>query len=181
MFARLSPLVLVALALVPAVAAADASGDLAKVKNAFFAAKSFEGTEQMPDGRTVKVDYVAPDRWRVALPNNMTELLIGDTVYMTLNGKTMTVPIGSGIMHQTIDGFKNMPADAEFKSSAKDLGMKSVGGKMLHAYSFTSKGVPATVYVGSNWLPVQTSVTTQHGPITITYSRWNDPTIVIHS
>ena len=158
---------------------ADAYGDLVRTRNAFLAAKSWHGSEVMPDGRTVIVDYVAPDRWRISPTPKITELLIGDTVYMSTNGKTTKLPIPGGMLQQTIAGFKNMPASADVKSSAKDRGTRMVGGQLVRVYTFTTKGVPATLYVGRSWLPVQNVVKTSQGNVTITYSRYNDPAIVI--
>lgn len=163
------------LAFVPVVASANVVDDLAKMKAAFVAAKSWHATEQFSSGRTITVDHVAPDRWRIQPAANVTELLIGDTVYMVRNGKTMRVPIPGGMLRKTIDGFYMAPPDNEVKQSARDLGMQTIDGQTLHAYSFTTHGTPVTMYVGSNMLPVVSIVKDPKVTTTITYSDFNGP------
>lgn len=163
------------LALVPTIASANVVDDLSKMKAAFAAAKSWHATEQFSNGRTVTVDHVAPDRWRIQPAPNVTELLIGDTVYMVRNGKTTRVPIPGGMLRKTIDSFYAAGPDDEIKQSARDLGMQSINGETLHAYSFTTHGTPVTMYVGSDMLPVVSVVKDPKVTTTITYSDFNTP------
>jgi hypothetical protein len=164
-----------ALALVPAIASANAVADLTKIKAAFLALKSWHATEQFSNGRTITVDHVAPDRWRIQPAPNITELLIGNSVYMVRNGKTMHVPIPGGMLQKTIDSFYVAPPDNENKQTARDLGMQTINGQTLHAYSFTTHGTPVTMYVGSDLLPVVSVVKDPKVTTTITYSDYNDP------
>lgn len=163
------------LALAPVAVSANTVDDLAKMKAAFVAAKSWHATEQFSNGRTVTVDHVAPDRWRIQPAPNVTELLVGDTVYMVRSGKTTRVPIPGGMLRKTIDGFYMAPVDDEIKQSARDLGMQSINGRTLHAYSFTTHGTPVTMYVGSDMLPVVSVVKDPKVTTTITYSEFNAP------
>ncbi len=163
------------LALVPAFALANAVDDLTKMKAAFLALKSWHATEQFSNGRTITVDYVAPDRWRIQPAPNITELLIGNSVYMVRNGKTTRVPIPGGMLQKTINSFYVAPPDKEIKESARDLGMQTINGQTLHAYSFTTHGTPVTMYVGSDLLPVVSVVKDPKVTTTITYSDYNGP------
>jgi hypothetical protein len=163
-----------AAALAPMTARADAYGDLLASMKAFAAATSWHAVEQMPGGHVVTVDYVAPDKWRIAPTPTMTELLIGNDVYMVRNGKSTHLPIPGSMLRATISRFDaQVPSDV--KASAKDLGMQNVGGQMVHAYQFTSKGTPVVMYIGSNRLPVQSVVKDPKGNVTITYSQYNAP------
>jgi hypothetical protein len=165
---------LLAAAFAPAAARADAAGDLAAVMSNFAAAKSYHVTEALPGGRTVTIDYVAPDRWRISPTPNITELLIGNDVYMVRNGKTTHLPIPGGMLRATIDQLKgSLPSDV--KSTARDLGMQTLDGQAVHVYSYTSHGATVTLFVGSNHLPVRNVVKASNGTTTITYSQYNAP------
>lgn len=160
---------------VPSVAKADPVDDLQKVWAAFTAAKSWHGTEAFSNGHTVQVDYVAPDRWRIQPNEKMTELLIGNSVYLVQNGKTQKLPIPGGMLRKTIESFYSKPLPDDVKQSAKDLGMQTLNGQPVHVYSFTTRNVPVTFYVGPDNLPVQQIVNDQKVTTTITYSQYNEP------
>jgi hypothetical protein len=160
--------------LLPGISRANAYSDLVAMRNAFNAAKTWHAVENMPNGRKVTVDFQAPDRWRIVNPA-MTELLIGDTVYMVRNGHATQIPMMGGMIQSMLNAFKYGAYDADVKASARDLGMKPLNGRMLHAYSFTTKGTPVTMYVAANHLPVQSVVKGSNGTTTIVYSAWNSP------
>lgn len=156
----------------PLAAHADAYADLSQARVAFAAVHSWHGVEQMSNGRTVIVDHVAPDRWRIQPMPNMTEILIGNDLYLIRDGKTMHMPFVMPQIQQMVN--QNWLAeDAEIKRSARDLGTQSVDGTRLHGYSFTAKGVPVTMYLDSRHLPVRSIVTTAHGTVTTIYSQYN--------
>lgn len=159
---------------VPVLVLADAYDDLLKVHDAFLNAKSWHAEEHFSNGKTTIVEYSAPDRWRVQPTPDITELIIGNDVYMVRNGKTTKLPFGGGMIKKTIEeaGFS---VKDEVKESARDLGMQTVDGKSLHAYSYTTHGTPVTIYVGSDSLPVQSVVQDKKGTTTINYSKYNEP------
>jgi hypothetical protein len=159
-----------AAAFVPMAASADPYSDLSRSFAAFNAARSWHATEQMSTGQTILVDHVAPDRWRIQPTSNMTEVLIGDQVYM--NGRA--IPMVGGMIHSRLSSFQ-MPSSSDFRNTLKDLGWQSVNGVRAHAYSYTVQGVPETLYVGTNHLPLQAIVKTSQGTMTITYSQYNAP------
>lgn len=165
---------IVSLTGVPLAAHADAYADLVQAKTAFEAVHSWHGVEQMSNGRTVIVDHVAPDRWRIQPMPNMTEILIGGDLYLVRDGKTMHMPFVMPQIQQIVNQ-DWLAVDPEIKSTAKDLGIQNVNGTMLHAYSFTAKGVPVTLYLDSHHLPARSIVTSSNGTVTVTYSEFNAP------
>lgn len=156
----------------PCAARADAYVDLQQAKAAFDTVHSWHGVEQMSNGHTVTVDHVAPDRWRIQVMPNMTEILIGGDLYMIRDGKTMHMPFVMPQIQQIVN--QNwVTVDPEVQRTARDLGMQTVNGVRLHAYSFTSKGAPVKLYLSSNHLPAVSVVTSSNDTVTITYSGYN--------
>jgi len=161
--------------LVPARAFADPAGDFAKVIEAFQQAKSWHADEHFSNGRTVKVDYVAPDRWRVQPTPKITELVIGKDVYMVRNGHATRLPFGGGMIRKMIRKLSTGRMTDEIRQSLRDLGMQTLNGKRVHVYSYTSQKIPETVYIGAGHLPVQVVMHDKKHPATITYSKFNAP------
>jgi hypothetical protein len=158
-----------------AAAVADTYGDLAAAKSAFAAATSWHADEHMPNGMTIAVDFVAPDRWRVVTPS-MTELVIGSSVYMIRGGRTTAMPpMMGGMVQRELTNFRVDPVGNDVKNSARDLGMKAIGGKPAHGYWFQTHGTPVTMYLDARHLPIQSVVQTKRGAVTIVYSQWNSP------
>jgi hypothetical protein len=161
--------------LLPIQAFADPAGDLAKMMEAFQQAKSWHADEHFSKGKTVMVDYVAPDRWRVQPAPNVTELVIGKDVYMVRNGHATRLPFGGGMVRNAIRRFEAGEMTDEVRQSVRDLGMQTLDGRSVHVYSFTSQKIPETVYVGANHLPVEVVVHDKKHPATIIYSKFNAP------
>ena len=160
--------------IVPLVAFADAYGDLQKLQAAFHNVKSWHADEHMPNGQTVAVDFVAPDRWRIEPMPNMTELVIGSDVYMVRNGHAMKLPMGGAMVQQMTQNV-GFSVQQDVKQSARDLGIETLDGESVHVYSYTTHGIPVTLYVGANSLPVQSVVHDKRGTIRIKYSQYNAP------
>jgi hypothetical protein len=159
--------------LVPSLANAAPVDDLEKVWAAFKAQKSWRATIAVPGGKTDTIEYVAPDRWRMQRWNGVTALVIGDSTYLIQNGQTkkLDMPAGTGPI-MTSSPFARAFGD-DVKGSARDLGMQTLNGQSVHVYSFTSEGVPTTLYVGANNLPVQAVMHQAQGTsITATYSQY---------
>jgi len=93
---------LLAAVLVPAAASAAPYDDLMTALAAFRNATSWHADEQFSNGRSVTVEYSAPDRWRIQPTPNMTEFIIGNDVYMVRNGQAVKMPIGGAMLQQTI-------------------------------------------------------------------------------
>lgn len=171
---RLASMVLAVSLLLSSVAFADAYGDLMKAQAAFLNARSWHAEEHFSNGRTVLVDYSAPGRWRIQPRPDMTELVIGSDVYMVHDGKPMRMPFGGMMISRMIKRFQ-FAADAEVKKTAQDLGTQTLNGRTVHVYTYTVRGVPATLYVGDDSLPVQDVVKDSSVTTVITYSKYNEP------
>lgn len=165
--------VVVSLVLVPAVALADAYGNLVKARNAFEAAKSWHAVEQV-NGRPVTLDYAAPDRWRIQVMPNITDVIIGRTAYMVRDGRSVRLPMVAPRVWQMVK--QNwIVITPEVKRTLLDRGMRTIGGVRVHVYTFTANGNPVTAEIGGNDLPVRASVRTPKGTVNIRYSRYNAP------
>lgn len=161
-------------ALAPTFAHADAYDDLLKVQAAFLAAKSWHADEQLSNGKTIVVDYSAPDRWRTQPNPDTTEVIIGDDVYMIHKGKSTKMPFGGGMIRKMIQDAGFSVKD-DIRATAKDLGMQTLDGRLLHAYSYAAHDTPVTIYVDAHHLPVQSNVQDKKGTTTIKYSKFNEP------
>jgi hypothetical protein len=148
--------------------------DFMKAANAFMAAKSWYAVEHFSNGRTVTIEYVARDRWRIKPSPKVTELLIGSSIYMVRNGKSTRLPFGGGMVRKMIEKSR-LQANGDIEQSIRDLGMTTVDGKSVHGYSYTANSIPVTVYVGADSLPVQTVEQDKKVTITIDYSNFNAP------
>jgi len=153
---------------------ADAYGDLAKVQSAFMNAKSWQAEEHFSNGKTTIVEYSAPDRWRVKPSPDITELVIGDDVYMVRNGHSTKLPFGGGMIKKMIQNV-GLSVKDEIKETVRDLGMQTLEGQSVHVYAFTAHGIEETLYVGRNMLPVQAVVNDKKATTTIKYSKYNAP------
>lgn len=152
---------------------ADAYGDLMKCQSAFQAAKSWHADEHFSNGRTVTVDYSAGN-WRIHPTPTVTELVIGSEVYMVHNGRATKMPFGGFMVSHLIKSFQ-FSADSEIKQTARDLGTRTLNGEAVHVYTYTVHGVPETLYVGDDSLPVQAVVKDKKVTTIITYSKYNEP------
>ena len=159
----------------PVVVLADPAADLSKSIDAFQHAKSWHAEEHFSNGRTVEVDFVAPDRWRVEPSPKITELVIGKDIYMVRNGHVTRLPFGGGMIRKMVKRFSTGTMTDEMRRSVRDLGMQTLQGRPVHVYSYTSQNIPETVYIGSDHLPVQAVIHDKKHPATIIYSKFNAP------
>jgi hypothetical protein len=160
--------------LLSTVAFADAYGDLVKAQTAFLNAKSWHAEEHFSDGKLVTVDYSAPDHWRIQPTPTMTEVVIGNDVYMIQGGRSMKMPMGGFMISRMIKQFQ-VSADPEVKKTAQDLGTQTLDGRTVHAYSYSVHGVPETLYLGDDSLPVQAVVKNSSVTTVVNYSQYNQP------
>ncbi len=156
----------------PLAAHANAYADLGKAKAAFDATHSWHAVERMSNDHTVTLDHVAPDRWRIQMMPGMSEIMIGNDMYMVRNGQTMHLPMVMPQIQQIVNE-DWLTITPEVKRTLRDLGMQNVNGTAVHAYSYTANGDPVTLYLGRNHLPVHSVVHVTGGTVTITYSQYN--------
>lgn len=152
----------------------------------FLALRSYHVTMVNSDTRMPKMetDFVAPDRYRMQMPMG-TQVVIGDTMYMSIDGRTMRVPMPKGTMTQWRE------SDRAFrevdKAQIEALGAELVDGKPTKKYRMTQAtgNTPTTtlIWAGHNGYPVKLETTGTAGKrtstMTILYSRFNDPAIKI--
>jgi hypothetical protein len=155
-------------------ALADAYGDLMKAQAAFLNAKSWHAEEHFSDGKLVTVDFSAPDHWRIQPTPTMTEVVIGNEVYMIQGGRSMKMPMGGFMVSRMIKQFQ-IAADPEVKQTAQDLGTQTLNGRTVHVYSYSVHGVPETLYLGDDSLPVQAVVKNSSVTTVVNYSQYNQP------
>lgn len=177
---------LVPLSLFAAAAAwAGAKEDMKALSVKFLALRSYHVTMENSDKRVPKmeVDFVAPNRYRMQMPMG-TQYVIGDTMYMTIDGRTMRVPMPKGTVthwRETDRAFREMD-----QMQIEALGTEAANGKPAKKYRMTKAGQTPTsslIWVGMDGYPVKIQTTGTAGKrtstVTIHYSRFNDPAIKI--
>lgn len=161
--------------------------EVAQVMDAFMAAKSYhvEMVSTGAAGMTMEMDFVAPDRYRMKTPT-ATQHIIGDTMYMTINGRTMKMPLPKDQIGQYRDPAKFAVNKASMTVEA--LGSESIDGQSAKKYRVhNTEPMPgeSLIWVGSNGYPLQVEATSSAGGqsmvTTIRYSRFNDPTITVNA
>jgi hypothetical protein len=152
----------------------------------FLDARSYHVTMDTRAGERamkVEMDFVAPDRYRMTTPAG-TQHVIGDTMYMTMQGRTMKMPMSPGQMSQ----FRDSSSFAEHRETmtVESMGSEAVDGKAARKYFMRNtqpQPVETTLWIGDDGYPVQVAVSGQAGgqstQTMIRYSRFNDPTIRI--
>jgi outer membrane lipoprotein-sorting protein len=168
------------------VAWAGPKEDIKALSLKFLALRSYHASMTHSDKRVPKteMDFVAPDRFRVDSGMG-PQVVIGDTMYMTLDGRTMRVPMPKGTMtqwRQSDRAFREVD-----RAEIEALGTETVDGKPAKKYRMiqTYEGVRSNslLWVGANGLPLKMEVTATAGKrtttTTIVYSRYNDPSIRI--
>lgn len=153
----------------------------------FVAVNSYHANMQMSGGArgtlTNEIDFVAPDRYRMKMPMG-TQHIIGDTMYMQMDGRVMKVPMPKGTLSQWRDPAKL--AENEATMTVEAQGSDTIDGMSARKYLVhNTKPQPSdvTIWVGDEGLPVQIQVSNevqgQTAQTTIRYSRYNDPTLKI--
>lgn len=153
----------------------------------FLALRNYHVVMENSDKRVPKteIDFVAPDRYRMQMAPMGTQIVIGDTMYMNIDGRSMRIPMPKGTMTQWRETDRAM-REVD-KAQVEALGSEVVNGKPAKKYRMTqsSGGTPTStlMWVGADGYPVRIETTGKAGgrasTTTITYSRFNDPSIRI--
>ncbi|TXH76079.1 MAG: hypothetical protein E6Q88_03140 [Lysobacteraceae bacterium] len=152
----------------------------------FLALRSYHVKMDNSDKRvpSMEIDFQAPNRYRMQMPMG-TQYVIGDTMYMTIDGRTMRIPMPKGTMTQWRE------SDRAFREidqmQIEGLGAEVVNGKPTKKYRMSQTAhKPATtslLWVGGDGYPVKMETTGGSGKrastVTVHYSRFNDPSIKI--
>lgn len=186
---RFAPALCLAATLLSAVAApalAGAKEEMQAISLKFLALRTYHVTMENSDKRVPKMemDFQAPNRYRMQMPMG-TQYVIGDTMYMTIDGRTMRIPMPKGTMtqwRQTDEAFRQID-----KTQIEALGTETVNGKLARKYRMSQNagGVPTTtlMWIGPDSYPIKMETSGGSGKrastVTIHYSRFNDASIKI--
>ena len=153
----------------------------------FLAQTSFQGDVQAKVGTHVlpsKVEFQAPDRFRISREGRVTALIVGRQMYLMLHGRTIRAP-----MPAAVDAYRDpaMIERLEGHAPVQDLGLETVNGTRSHKYRVmpdSESPSEVTLWIGvASGLPVQvqTLVASPEQSIysTIEYSHYGDPNIRI--
>ena len=169
-------------------APADPRADVQAAMDKFLAARSFHATMRLKGGAQglaiTDADFVAPDRYRITIPNVGTQTVIGDTMTMSTHGHTMQVPMPTGTLTQWRD-----PARIGGNAATMDvkaLGPDSVGGIPARKFALhhaQPRPIDVLLWIGDDGRPLQVQVDSdmQGHPVqsSVRYSRYDDPSITI--
>ena len=128
------------------------------------------------------IDFVAPDRYRMQMAGIGTQVIVGDTMYMNMHGRSMKAPMPPGTLTQWRDPGKL--GEAEASMTVDDQGSDPVDGQPARKYAVhTANPKPAdtTIWIGDAGMPLKIEAHNPMGMVTVRYSRINDPGIVIEA
>ncbi|MBN8224872.1 MAG: hypothetical protein J0L89_08660 [Xanthomonadales bacterium] len=155
----------------------------------FAALKRYHATMTMverPGAKPVtsEMDHVAPDRFRMVVPGAGTQVVIGDTMYLQAQGRTMQVPLPAGTLAKWRDP-ASLAAAAD-GLTAEEAGRAMVAGQPSRKYIVRqTKPVKAetALWIGPKGLPIKIETAGgadgKSGQASIRYSRYDDPAITI--
>lgn len=166
----------------------DAREELAAVFNRLREVKSYHATMDVtggPGGEVLhtEMDHVAPDRYRVQATGGMTQVIIGDSMWIEMGGQTQKMPLPAGMMEKLRNpGNSEKLQSQEATVDVQAQGSERIDGTSMKKYVLRDTGtkpITVTYWVGDDGLPRRMLAETAEGTLTATYSRFNDPTIVI--
>lgn len=170
-------LTLFALACTASPSFADSTADMVQMQKAFASLKSYHAEMQMPQGRSMSIDYVAPDKYHETIFNGMQIVSIGSDMWMNQGGKWMKLPGMAAPGRSMLDKLRNagLRGEAMKDYTITDLGPSMLGAVPAHHYRVVDKQDQQStdMWVGMNHLPLQVKVSTAQGPMTILYSKYN--------
>ena len=154
----------------------------------FMAVDSYHASMQITGGLqgeiTNEIDFVAPDRFRMAMAGVGTQTIIGDSLYMDMQGRTIKTALPKGTLGQWRDPARLDENEATMTVQAQ--GSNSSDGVATDKYLVHhTRPQPSdvTIWIGEEGLPVQMQVDgtaqNQATRTTIRYSRFNDPAMKI--
>jgi hypothetical protein len=154
----------------------------------FLALRSYHASMEFssgPDGQMAHhdIDFVAPDRYRMVMPMG-TQFIIGNTMYMHVQDRTMKVPMPKGTLSQWRDPARL--AEAEEGMTVQAQGSDALDGIATRKYLVhheKPQPTDVTMWINDDDLPVQIQVNSllkgKDMTSTIRYSRFDDPSIKV--
>lgn len=164
-----------------ALALADPYADMAAFGQAYAAAKSYHMSVTADTGKTIDMDYVAPNKWHMTMGSSMEAIMIDPDMWVNAGGRWMhmTSAMGGARMQGMVSNVQNSVPHGDIKNDYKvtDLGMKDG----YHAYDVTHNGSSdhSVIYLMPNKLPAKIEAFTGGKKSTIVYSKFNSPDISV--
>jgi hypothetical protein len=164
----------------------SAKDEISAMMDRFVTVKSYHvdmNTSSPKGDMAMDLDFVAPDRYRMKMPMG-TQYVIGDTMYMAMNGRTMKMAIPKG----QISNYRDPAQIAANKATmtVESLGNDTIEGQAAKKFLVRNtepRQVESTIWVGADGYPLRIEVNGEdRGQVartTISYSRFNDPSIRI--
>ncbi len=155
---------------------------------AFQEARSFHAEMSLEGARETHsaLDFVAPDRYRMQMPMG-TQVIIGDVLYLQSQGRTRKMQLPGSTVAQWRDpmqlkaGHANLDVQAQGSSQIDGISAR----QFLVRNGPLGQQVQFFYWIGPDGRPVQLrhQGVSQGQPYTMTvrYSRFNDPAIVIET
>jgi len=152
----------------------------------FRAARAFEARMQLESEhpQAGRLEYVAPDRYRLQLPGLGTQVIVGGTLYRQEDGRTDHLPVSAELLAQWRDPLQ-LQADDQLQ--VEDLGADPLDGRPAHLYRVVhpDPARPAMrLWIGADGRPLRIEHRGR-GPngdayrLQIDYTRFDDPTLRI--
>ncbi len=180
-----------ALALSSSLAFASPKDELHAAFSKFLQAKSFRATiTDLGKGEQVSaMEFVAPDRYRMQVANGPTQVIVGDAMYMEMDGQMMRMPV-PGVSKLTAqyrnEAFLRQVAGGMTVQALPDDAVDGEPAK-VYAYTVTEpvKADAKTWVSIASGLPLQTdssgSFMGVKSSTRVRYSGYDDPSIRIAS
>ena len=160
-------------------ACADPGRDAVRtVAAAFRAVHSYRGTLLAPSGDQAKVEFVAPDRYRMHTPMGDV-VIVGATTYLNVGGKWLEMSMPQ--VRDSLATLRRPAASTDVLARAKvtDLGAATLDRRPVHRWKIVTalngSRVISTMWVGIDELPYRNDIITDKGRVTVLYSDYNAP------
>ena len=124
------------------------------------------------------LDFVAPDRYRIESPGAGTQVIIGQTMYLEVDGRRMKVAAPANVLSQWRSA--TAIADAAASLTAHADGHQMVAAQPSAKFIVTQATptpVQTTIWIGPKGYPIR--LDTADGRTSIRYTRYDDPELKI--
>jgi hypothetical protein len=166
-----------ALAIMPLAAHADPRSDVSRAIQVFSALRFFHA-DLISSRGTTRVDYAAPNKFSEVLYNGRHAIIIGNDLWMDINGHRLSVPGAMASLRATLDNLRTLGLTGNWvrQYSIQDLGAQPIG----HEYRLRNNTTHQAfnLWLRSDYMPVQTMVPSAVGTTTVKYSRYNVPVTI---
>ncbi|HEY0334782.1 MAG TPA: hypothetical protein VGC74_13910 [Stenotrophomonas sp.] len=148
----------------------------------FRGARSFvaEMTLQSAQAQRSRLEYVAPDRYRLQLPGG-SQVIVGDTLYLQGAQGIERVPLPPGLLAQWRDPLQLRPGE---RLQVEDLGPDTLDGQAAHKYRVRHPDAsrpPMLYWIDARGWPsrIEQAGRDARGDyvLAVAYSRFDDPAL----